>query len=82
MKNKRVSFSWLWYLSDYHQNSSSFVTKILLGTIVLSYESISEQLLWLTTPYAFGPVSPQSITASTLGDTTALASLGNNQNLN
>ncbi|XP_058772610.1 uncharacterized protein LOC131646641 [Vicia villosa] len=54
--------------------------QILSGTIVPSYDTVSEQLLRLATPHEFGLVSPLSIAAPTPGDTAALASLGNNQN--
>ena len=35
--------------------------QILSGTIVPNYDTLSEELLRLTTPHAFGPVSPPSI---------------------
>ncbi|CAI8602358.1 unnamed protein product [Vicia faba] len=54
--------------------------QILSGTTVPNYDAVSEQLLRLATPHAFGPVSPPFIAIPTPGDTTALASLGNNQN--
>lgn len=58
----------------------SICNQILSGTIVPSYDSVSEQLLQLATLHVFGTTFPLSIVALTLGDTTALASLGNNQN--
>lgn len=54
--------------------------QILSGTIIPNYDAVSEQLLRLATPHAFGSVSPPSIVAPAPGDTVALASLGNNQN--
>ncbi|CAI8615960.1 unnamed protein product [Vicia faba] len=54
--------------------------QILSDTNVPNYDAVSEQLLRLATPHAFGPVFPPSSVALTPGDTVALASLGNNQN--
>ncbi|CAI8592604.1 unnamed protein product [Vicia faba] len=54
--------------------------QILSGTTIPNYDTVSEQLLRLATPHAFGPVFPPSIVASTPSDTAALVSLDNNQN--
>lgn len=58
----------------------SVCNQILSGTTVPNYDTVSEQLLRLDTPHAFGLVSPPYIVAPTPGVVAALAFLGNNQN--
>ena len=66
--------------SAHAEQLESVRSQILSCTIVPNYDTVSEQLLRLATPHAFGLISPPSIATPAPDDTVALASLGNNQN--
>jgi hypothetical protein len=66
-------------LKELPSKLESVCNQILSGTTVPNYDTVSEQLLRLATPHAFGQVTPPSIAIPTQGDIAALASLGNNQ---